>query len=58
MAMINSNTYVIVKNHNETDLLCPLNAGRTSGGNSAVAGDDCFEKDVAERYSGNIVIAS
>jgi hypothetical protein len=58
MATPNSTAYFIVKNKNETDLLCPLDAGGTRAAGDELAGDDCFEKDVAERYSGNIDIVS
>ena len=58
MATKNSNTYIIVKSKNESDLLCPLSAERAEGVGNSLAGDDCFEKDVAERYSGNIKIVS
>lgn len=58
MSTINSDTYITVKNKNNADWLCPVSADRTAGASRRVSTEDCFEKDVAERYSGNIVVES
>ena len=58
MATINKNTFFSVKDKHGNDYLCPLNAlkGRDAGSDQAF--DECVEKDVVERYSGNIDIES
>ena len=58
MASTNTHTYITVKAENNVDFLCPLDVQRTAGAGNVPARDDCFEKDVAERYSGNLVIVS
>ena len=58
MATINKNTYFIVKDKHGNDYLCPLNAVRVRDGASDQELDECVEKDVVERYSGNIDIES
>jgi hypothetical protein len=58
MAMINKNTYFIVKAKNGNNYLCPLNAVKDRDTVSDQELDECVEKDVTERYSGNIDIES
>lgn len=53
-----NNTYVLVKDANGENILCPIDVKK---GLAATAGDeneDCFEEDVAGRYAGNIKIRS
>ena len=56
MATIKNETYFVVRDKHGDDYLCPLN----SVGNKEMITDDeldsCVEKDVVERYSGNIDI--
>jgi len=58
MITINKNTYFIVKDKYGNDYLCPLNAVKDRDAVSDQELDECVEKDVAERYSGNIDIES
>ena len=53
----NAVKYIETKDRYGSDVLCPLTDEQEGNGTSAVLMDDCFEKDVAERYSGNIDIA-
>lgn len=54
MATIYKNTYFNVKNQDGIDYLCPLNAIKDTDAVSDHEFDECVEKDVTERYSGNI----
>jgi hypothetical protein len=54
----NKETYVVVEDENLTDYLCPLDAVKAGSDAAGQVSDDCLEKDVAERYSGNIEIAA
>jgi hypothetical protein len=45
--------YVETRDENGNDYICPLSDAHNAG---SMPGDDCFEKDVLERYSGNIDI--
>ena len=56
MATIKKNTYFVVKDKHGDDYLCPLDAVQDSNAVSDQEFDECVEKDVVERYSGNIVI--
>lgn len=56
MVTKNKETYVVVKDENHTDYLCPLDAVKASGAATEHVTDECLEKDVAQRYSGNIEI--
>ena len=56
MATIDNDSYFIVKNDNGIDYLCPLNPVKGGGAATDSDMDDCVEKDVVERYSGNINI--
>ncbi len=57
MVSKNNNAYVVVEDENQTDYLCPLDGVKASDAATRQVSDDCLEKDVAERYSGNIEIA-
>jgi hypothetical protein len=50
------NTYFIVKDQNGDDYLCPLNSVKERSAVTDDELDDCVEKDIVERYSGNIEI--
>ena len=56
MAMINNNTYFVVKSKNNDYYLCPLKSVRDKNAVTDDELDHCVEKDVVERYSGNIDI--
>jgi hypothetical protein len=58
MAAINKNTYFVIKDKHGNDYLCPLNAVKVRDALPDQAFDECVEKDVVERYSGNIDIES
>ena len=48
--------YTPVKSTEGTDVYCPMDAISNSAGAVAAEIDECIEKDVVERYSGNIDI--
>jgi hypothetical protein len=48
--------YKPVKSTEGTDVYCPIDAISTSEGAEVDEIDECIEKDVVERYSGNINI--
>ena len=54
MSKISSNRYFIVKDKHGDEYLCPLNSANNKNAASKKVHDDCIEKDVVERYSGNI----
>jgi hypothetical protein len=60
MTVANSNdgVYIVVKDTHGEELLCPVD--RIQNRNALTENEllNCFEKDVAERYSGNIKIKS
>ena len=56
MAPKNKNTYFIFEDKDGNDLLCPLDGVKNRDAVTDEEFDECFEKDVAERYSGNIEI--
>lgn len=58
MSKKNKDTYVVVKDENHTDYLCPIDTVKESGAAAGQVSADCLEKDVVERYSGNIEIAT
>ena len=58
MATKNKNTYFIVKGKHGNDYLCPLNAVKVRDAVSDQELDKCIEKDVVDRYSGDIDIES
>jgi hypothetical protein len=50
------NRYFIVKDKNGDDYFCPLNAVQDRRNVADREFDECVEKDVVERYSGNIEV--
>jgi hypothetical protein len=56
MATTTKNVYFIVENQQGEQYLCPLNAVKDANAVTHDEFDDCVEKDVTERYSGNIEI--
>ena len=56
MATMIENTYFIVKDQNGDDYLCPLNSVKDRNAVTDDELDECVEKDIVERYSGNIEI--
>ncbi|UCD78850.1 MAG: hypothetical protein JSW26_26180 [Desulfobacterales bacterium] len=58
MAAIKDRLYFIYRHNNGVDYLCPLNTAGKSHAVSDDTLDDCVEKEVVERYSGNINIES
>ena len=56
MATMIEHTYFISKDHNGNDYLCPLNSVKDRNAVTDDEFDDCVEKDIVERYSGNIDI--
>ena len=56
MAAIGNETYFVVKDKDGAEYLCPLESlsNRNSIDDDAVS--NCVERDVVERYSGNINI--
>ncbi len=58
MAPKNKNTYFIVKDKHGNDLLCPLHTVKNKNAVFDSEFNECVEKDVVERYSGNIDIES
>ena len=58
VATMTKNTYFIVKDQQGDDYLCPLNSVRDKGALTDDELDNCVEKDIVERYSGNIDIES
>jgi len=51
-----SEHYTSKKNPDGTDVYCPLTSDSQAKAELADADDSCVEKDVVERYSGNIDI--
>jgi hypothetical protein len=58
MARINKNSYFIVKDKHGSNYLCPFDSIQERDAISDQLFDECVEKDVVERYSGNIDIES
>ena len=56
MATINDETYLIVRDEHGDDYLCPLNSVKNRDSITEDELDSCIEKDIVERYSGNINI--
>lgn len=48
-------THIAVKDENGSDFLCPVDTDQGSQGNN-LDYNVCFERDVPERYAGNISI--
>ena len=56
MAAINEKTYFVVRDKHGDDYLCPLNSVRDTDAITDNELEGCVEKDIVERYSGNIDI--
>lgn len=54
--MMKKNTYTPAKDIDGKDLYCPVASGAEPAEHSAPDLSDCVEKDVTERYSGNIEV--
>jgi len=48
--------YIETRDENGNEYLCPISDEPGDNNASRITGDECFEKDVLERYSGNIDI--
>ncbi len=56
MANSRNDVYFVLKDEQGEELLCPLNEIRNRNAVTEKERLNCFEKEVAERYSGNIII--
>ena len=56
MAATKDETYFVVKDMNGDTYLCPLNAVKDRDLITEDEVDNCVERDIVERYSGNIDI--
>jgi hypothetical protein len=54
--MMKENTYIPAKDTDGKDIYCPVASGAEPAAPSAPDLSDCVEKDVTERYSGNIKV--
>jgi hypothetical protein len=54
MKKVKKEHYMPKTNSDGADVYCPLPADDAGATDVVDAGDDCVEKDVVERYSGNI----
>ena len=54
MAATKDETYFVVKDKNGDKYLCPLNSVKDRDQITEDEMDDCVERDIVERYSGNI----
>ena len=52
-----SEKYIETKDESGKDYLCPISEEQGDGNTSGISEDECFEKDVLQRYAGNIEIA-
>ena len=48
--------YIETRDENGNEYFCPFRDEQGDNNASRITGDECFEKDVLERYSGNIDI--
>jgi len=48
--------YIETKDENGNDYICRLSDAQADNNAGSISDDECFEKDVLERYSGNIDI--
>ena len=46
--------YVLVKDSNDNEYLCPITAGRKPATGKPDEVDDCVEAEVVGRYAGNL----
>ena len=58
MANSKDGVYIVLKDKQGEELLCPVDLIRNRNSVTEKELLNCFEKDVAERYSGNIIIKS
>ncbi len=56
MANPRNDVYFVLKDEQGEELLCQLNEIRNRNAVTEKERLNCFEKEVAERYSGNIII--
>ena len=56
MAKSNEHVYFVVMDEHGEDMLCPVNQVKDRDSVTEKELLNCFERDVAERYSGNIII--
>ena len=56
MAAIGNKTYFVVKDEHGDSYLCPINSVKRRDAITADELESCVEKDIVERYSGNIDI--
>lgn len=56
MDTINSEEYFVVRDKHGDDYLCPINAVKDRDEITEDEMNYCIEKDIVERYSGNIDI--
>ena len=56
MRNVRAENYVPKKNAEGADVYCPLTSENEGPNDHVDPSDDCIEKDVVERYSGNIDI--
>ena len=54
MSRIENNAYFIYEDENGLGYLCPLSSVKKRDTVTGGDLDDCVEKDIVERYSGNI----
>ena len=47
-------TYVLVKDSDDNEYLCPVTAGRNPAASKTDEVDDCVEAEVVGRYAGNL----
>ena len=48
--------YIETKDESGNDYLCPISVEQGDNSAGSMPGDECFEKEVLERYAGNIDI--
>ena len=48
--------YIATRDHDGRELLCPVAASTPRAPSSDDALEDCVERDVTERYSGNFTV--
>ena len=58
MSKDNGDTYVLVKNSEGENYLCPINAIQNPSSIVNDEMDDCVEEDVIRRYAGNLKLKS
>ena len=51
-------TYIEMRDDNGGHYICPVADDRRPGPANGIDNEDCFEKEVVERYAGNIDVAA